>query len=94
MTCLSYVLKFLDKDERIQLFKNLLNNEKINKQILQADDEIVFAEKNHVGLAKVISENEINTMEFSDGKKFSRLLDLYNDTIIIRLRREKKEKNA
>ena len=94
MTCLTYVLKSLDKEERIQLFKNLLSNEKINKQSLKINDEIVFAEKNHVGLAKVISENEIKTMEFSDRKKFSRLLDLYNDTIIIRLKRRKKRKKC
>ena len=94
MTCLTYVLKFLDKEERIQLFKNLLNNEKINKQTLVINEEIVFAEKSHVGLAKVNSENELETKEFSDGKEFSRLLNLYNDEIIVRLRKGKKEENA
>lgn len=94
MTCLTYVLKSLDKEERIQLFKNLLSNEKVNKQSLKINDEIVFAEKNHVGLAKLISLYEIKTKEFSDGKEFSRLLNLYNDEIIVRLRREKKEENA
>lgn len=94
MTCLTYVIKSLDKEERTQLFKNLLSNEKINKQSLKITDEIVFAEKNHVGLAKLISLYEIKTKEFSDGKEFSRLLNLYNDEIIVRLRKGKKEKNA
>ena len=94
MTCLSFTLKHLLKKERIELFKNLLNNIKINKQDLHIDDEIVFAEKNHIGLAKVILPYELKTTEFSDGEEFSRLLNLYNDNIVIRLRREKKEKNA
>lgn len=91
MNCLSFTLKHLSKKERIELFKNLLNNNRINKQDLYIDDEIVFAEKTHVGLAKLISPYELRTTEFSDGKEFSRLLNLYNDTIVIRLRREKKE---
>ena len=91
MNCLSFTLKRLSKKERIELFKNLLNNNRINKQDLHIDDEITFTEKTHVGLAKVISPYELRTTEFSDGKEFSRLLNLYNDTIVIRLRREKKE---
>ena len=94
MTCLSFTLKHLLKKERIELFRSLLNNTRINKQNLHINDEIVFAEKNHIGLAKVVSLYEIKTMEFSDGEEFSRLLNLYNDNIVIRLRREKKEKNA
>lgn len=93
MNCLSFTLKHLLKKERIELFKNLLNNIKINKQDLFIDDEIVFAEKTHIGLAKVISPYELRTKEFSDGKEFSRLLNLYSDTIVIRLRR-KREENA
>ena len=89
MNCLSFTLKHLSKKERIELFKNLLNNNRINKQDLHIDDEIVFAEKNHIGLAKVISHYDLRTTEFSDGKEFSRLLNLYNDTIVIRLRKEK-----
>ena len=91
MNCLSFTLKHLLKKERIDLFKNLLNNEMINKQSLKTNDEIVFAEKTHIGLAKLISPFEIETMEFSDGKQFSRLLNLYDDTLVIRLRREKKQ---
>lgn len=91
MNCLSFTLKHLSKKERIELFKNLLNNNRINKQDLYIDDEIVFTEKTHVGLAKVILPYELRTTEFSDGKEFSRLINLYNDTIVIRLRREKKE---
>lgn len=94
MTCLTFVLKKLNKEERIFLFKNLLNNKKVNKQDLKENDEIVFAEKKHVGLAKLISLYEIKTKEFSDGKEFSRLLNLYNDEIIVRLRKGKKEENA
>lgn len=94
MTCLTFVLKKLNKEERIFLFKNLLNNKKVNKQDLRENDEIVFAEKNHVGLAKLISLYEIKTKEFSDGKEFSRLLNLYNDGITVRLRKGKKEENA
>ena len=94
MTCLTFVLKKLNKEERIFLFKNLLNNKKVNKQDLKENDEVVFAEKNHVGLAKLISLYEIKTKEFSDGKEFSRLLNLYNDEITVRLRKGKKEENA
>ena len=84
MDCLEYVIKNIPKDIKKDVEDNIINGNFVNKQCLDVKDKVVFTLGFHIGLAELVDEyGTLKTDEYSDDKRFSRFLPLFDENLHI-----------
>lgn len=84
MHCLEYVIKNIPKEIKKNVEDNIINQNFVNKQLLDVKDKVVFIQNFHVGLAELVDDyGTLKTDEYNMDKHLSRFLPLFDESLHI-----------